>query len=96
MKKLTILLFIFSAFTFNSFSQAENYNLESKNLHKKVRKTIEHYYRYDTASGGFVKTSVNTHRYNNDGNLIESYSLYNSKISRSCLFDLFRILLLER
>ena len=59
------------------------YNLKSKNLHKKVRKTIEHYYKYDKESGGFVKISVNIDRYNDDGNLIETYSLYKSKYSES-------------
>lgn len=83
MKNLAIVLFIFSAFVFKSYGQAENYNLESENLHKKVRKTIEHYYKYDEESGGFVKSSVNIKRFNDDGNLIETYSLYNSKYSES-------------
>lgn len=83
MKNLILVLFIFSAFIFKGYSQAENYNLKSKNLHKKVRKTIEHYYKYDKESGGFVKISVNIDRYNDDGNLIETYSLYKSKYSES-------------
>jgi hypothetical protein len=83
MKNLAIVLFVFSAFIFKGYSPAENFNLESKNLHKKVRKTIEHYYKYDKESGGFVKISVNINRFNDDGNLIETYSLYNSKYSES-------------
>lgn len=83
MKNLILFLFVLSAFIFRGYSQAENFNLASRNLHKKVRKTIEHYYKYDKESGGFVKTSVNINRYNDDGNLIETYSLYNSKYSKS-------------
>lgn len=83
MKKIIILIFVLSAFIFKGYSQAETYNLDSQNLHKKVRKTIQHYYLYDKESGGFVKKSVNIHRYNNDGNLIESYFLYNSKYSEA-------------
>lgn len=64
-------------------AQAEKYNLKSKNLSKKVRKTIEHYYSYDKKSGGFVKRSVSINRYNNDGNLIETFYLYNSAYSKT-------------
>lgn len=42
MKHLLLLLFIFSTYS-TVFSQAEKYNLASKNLHKKVRKTIDYY-----------------------------------------------------
>ena len=66
-----------------AFSQTEKYDLESQNLHKKVRKTIEHYYKYDKESGGFIRSSVNIKRYNDDGNLAETYSLYNSKFTES-------------
>jgi hypothetical protein len=83
MKNSAILIFILTAFVFEGYSQTEKYNLESKNLHRKVRKTIEHYYKYDKESGGFVKGSVNIDRYNNDGNLIETYYLYNSKYSEN-------------
>ena len=83
MKKLSILLFLLAAFQFNSFSQTETYNLESQNLHKNVRKVIDHQYSYDKNSGGFVKKSVSIKSYNNDGNLIETYYLYNSIYSDS-------------
>ncbi|QNM84670.1 hypothetical protein H9W90_10725 [Polaribacter pectinis] len=79
MKKFTLLLFLITAFSFDGFSQAETYNLKSQNLHKNVRKTIDHYYTYDKDSKGFVKKSVNIKRYNDDGNLIETYYLYNSQ-----------------
>ena len=83
MKNLIILLLAFFAIHIDGFSQAEIYNLEAQNLHKNVRKTIEHYYSYDKNSGGFVKKSVNIKRYNDDGNLIETYYLYNSIYSDS-------------
>ena len=79
--KLTLISFFLSLHF--CFSQTEKYDLESQNLHRKVRKTIEHYYKYDKESGGFVKTSVNIKRYNDDENLAETYSLYNSKFSES-------------
>lgn len=79
--KFITLLFFFSVNL--AFSQTEKYDLESQNLHRKVRKTIEHYYKYDKESGGFVRMSVNIKRYNDDGNLAETYSLYNSKYSES-------------
>ncbi|MCL7755049.1 hypothetical protein [Polaribacter sp. Z022] len=83
MKKLTILLFLLTVFQFDGFSQTEIYNLESQNLHKNVQKTIEHYYTYDKNSGGFVKKSVSIKRYNDHGNLAETYYLYNSTYSES-------------
>ena len=83
MKKLATLLLFLSAIHFTGYSQTEKYNLESQNLHKNVRKTIEHYYTYDKNSGGFVKKSVNIKRFNNEGNLIETYYLYNSTYSES-------------
>ncbi|MFK8061044.1 MAG: hypothetical protein AB8B78_13260 [Polaribacter sp.] len=81
MKKLFILFLM--GISLNAFSQTEIYNLASQNLHKNVRKTIEHNYNYDKNSGGFVKKSVNIKRYNDDGFLIESYYLYNSTYSDS-------------
>lgn len=83
MNKLITLTLVFLAFHFDGFSQAENYNLESQNLHKNVRKTIDHYYSYDKNSGGFVKKSVSIKRYNDDGNLVETYYVYNSAYSES-------------
>lgn len=83
MKHISIFIFTFFAFIIKGYGQTENYNLSSRNLHKKVRKTIEHYYKYDKTSGGFVKTSVNINRYNDRGNLIETYSLYNGKYSKN-------------
>lgn len=79
MKKFNLLLFLLITFCFNGFSQAEKYNLASENLHKNVRKTIEHHYIYDENSKGFIKKSVNINNYNNDGNLIENYFLYISE-----------------
>lgn len=79
MKKFITTLFILSIGIFQSFGQAEMYNLTSQNLNKKVRKTIEHYYNYDEESGGFIKTSVNINRYNDFGNLAETYSVYDGK-----------------
>ena len=79
MKNFITSLFILFVAIFSSFGQKELYNLESQKLHKKVRKTIEHYYNYDEESGGFVKTSVNINMYNNDGNLAENYSFYDGK-----------------
>ena len=76
MKNCITLLFILFTGIISLFGQTDLYNLESQKLHKKVRKTIEHYYNYDEESGGFVKTSVNINTYNNDGNLIENYSFY--------------------
>ena len=83
MKNLTTVLIIFLAFIVKSYGQTEMFNLESQNLHKKVRKTIVHYYKYDKDSGGFVKISVNINSYNDDGYLTETYSLYNSKYSEN-------------
>ena len=82
MKKLSI-FFLSILFQIDGFSQTEMYNLESQNLHKNVRKVIQHYYSYDKNSGGFVKKSVDIKRYNDDGNLIETYYWYNSTYSDS-------------
>jgi len=79
MKNCISFLFILFVAISSVFSQTELYNLESQRLHKRVRKTIEHYYNYDEESGGFVKTSVNINTYNNDGNLVENYSFYEGK-----------------
>ena len=79
MKHFINLVFIFCISNLCTFGQTEAYNLASQNLHKKVRKTIEHYYYYDEESGGFVKTSVNINMYNDGGNLIETYSFYDGK-----------------
>ncbi|WP_435414497.1 hypothetical protein [Polaribacter aestuariivivens] len=82
MKKLSILLVaIFIATT--TFSQKNEYNLESKNLHKKVRKTSTNYYAYDNDSGGFVLRSINIERFNDDGNLVETLYQYNGSYSAS-------------
>lgn len=83
MKHFITIITLFVASTLQTYGQAEKYNLESKKLHKKVRKTIENYFKYDKESGGFVKTSVKIDRFNEDGNLVETYSLYNSKYSES-------------
>lgn len=80
MKKLLFFLVTISC-TINTFGQTEVYNLESQNLHKNVRKVIQHYYTYDNNSGGFVKKSVDIKRYNDDGNLVETYYWYNSTYS---------------
>lgn len=81
MKKLTyICIAMFLATTFG-FAQSEAYNVSSRNLNKKVRKTIKHYYTYDKNSGGFVKKAVTINSYNDDGYLTESYYLYNSVYS---------------
>ena len=77
MKRLTLTFIAFLSFTFIVNAQTDVYNLESQHLHKKVRKTIDHYYSYDKNSGGFVKKSVSIKNYNDDGNLTESYYLYN-------------------
>lgn len=78
MKTLTLTFLGLFALSLTGFSQASEYNLESQNLHKKVIKTINHYYVYHEKSGGFVKQSVSINTYNNDGNLAESYYNYNS------------------
>ena len=83
MRQLLILLCITVRFYFNSYGQTEIYNLKSQNLHKNVRKVISHYYGYDSYSGGFVKRSVDIKRYNNQGNLVETYYLYNGTYSES-------------
>ena len=61
-----------------SFLQIVKYNLVYKNLHKKVKNPISHYYTYDKKSGGFVKKPLNIENYDIDGKLIETYSLYDS------------------
>jgi hypothetical protein len=63
------------------FTQSEEYSLSYRNLNKKVRKTIKHYYTYDKSSGGFVKKSVSIDSYNDEGYLAETYYLYNSTYS---------------
>jgi len=83
MKKLIYLNFAFILFAFSGFSQTEDFNLASENLHKKVKKTITHYYSYDKNSGGFVKKSVSIKNYNDDGNLAETFYLYHSIYSES-------------
>lgn len=82
MKRLILTFIAFLSFTFIVNAQTDAYNLESQNLHKKVRKTIDHYYTYDKTSGGFVKKSVSIKNYNNEGNLIETYYLYYGTYSK--------------
>lgn len=81
MKKSLLLTLAFISFSLIGFSQTKDYNLESQNLHKNVRKTIDHYYAYDKNSGGFVKRSVSIKRYNDEGHLIETYYVYNGSYS---------------
>ncbi|APG65517.1 hypothetical protein LPB136_09165 [Tenacibaculum todarodis] len=83
MKQLNLTFLLLLSFSFLTKAQVSNLNLKGKNLHKKVRKVIQHYYSYDKESGGFVKQSVNIDNFNDDGNLIETYSLYNSKYSET-------------
>lgn len=83
MRKLALLFIAIQLIYFQGFSQVENYNLDSENLHKKVRKTIDHFYNYDTKSGGFVKRSVSIKRYNDEGNLVETYYLYNGSYAKA-------------
>lgn len=78
MKQITLILFSLFLFT-NSFSQTDTYNLASQNLHKNVRKTIEHSYYYDKESGGFVKSAVSIKNYDDNERLIETYYVYYSK-----------------
>jgi len=76
------MLTVFSLFLFtNSFSQTNVYNLDSQNLHKNVRKTIEHSYYYDKESGGFVKSAISIKNYDNSKRLKETYYVYYSKYS---------------
>ena len=82
MKQITLILFSLFLFT-NSFSQTDTYNLASQNLHKNVRKTIEHSYYYDKESGGFVKSAVSIKNYDNSERLKETYYVYYSKYSDS-------------
>ena len=81
MKKLIFFFFGILAISNNSYSQAELFNLESQNLHKKVAKTIQHYYTYHDRSGGFVKAGVTINSYNEDGNLTQKFYQYNSTYS---------------
>lgn len=83
MKKLILFLFGITAISFSSYSQTNQYNLKSQNLHKKVAKTIEHGYYYHDKSGGFVKTSVTINTYNDNGNLAQKFYVYNSTYSGS-------------
>lgn len=83
MKRLTLTFIALFSFIFFAKAQTDVYNLESQNLHKKVKKTIDHYYSYDKNSGGFVKKSVSIKNYNDDGNLAETYYLYNGTYSTS-------------
>ncbi|NVK53217.1 MAG: hypothetical protein HWD85_09800 [Flavobacteriaceae bacterium] len=83
MKKLLLLVFGVTALSFSSYAQADQYNLKSQNLHKRVVKTIEHGYTYHEKSGGFVKSSVTINSYNDDGNLTQKYYVYNSTYSGS-------------
>lgn len=69
------------ASTFLGYSQANLYNLESQNLHKKVAKTIDHVYSYNAKSGGFIKSSVTIKSYNEDGLLTDKLYQYNSTYS---------------
>lgn len=80
--KKTVYIFIAMIMTSTlGFTQSKEYSLSSRNLNKKVRKTIQHYYTYDKNSGGFVKKSVSINSYNDDGYLAESYYLYNGSYS---------------
>lgn len=81
MKKLIFLFFGILAISNSNYAQSELFNLESQKLHKKVAKTIEHYYTYHERSGGFVKVSTTINNYNEDGNLTQKYYEYNSTYS---------------
>lgn len=83
MKRLFLFLIAVLLANIASIAQTNTYNLKAQNLHKKVRKTIEHYYTYDKRSGGFVKKSVYINNYDDDGRLVETYSLYNSSFSKN-------------
>ena len=83
MKRIILTSIALISFSFFANAQTDAYNLESQNLHKKVKKTIDHYYSYDKTSGGFVKKSVSIKNYNDDGNLAETYYLYNGTYSTS-------------
>ncbi|GGG91130.1 hypothetical protein GCM10011416_04610 [Polaribacter pacificus] len=78
MKKIILHLTALLLFSFTGFSQADEYNLKTENLHKKVKKTRTHYYMYHGKSKGFVKLSVTENTYNDDGNLIERFYDYTS------------------
>lgn len=81
MKKVIYIFVSTFLISITGFGQSNDYSLSSKNLNKKVRKTIQHYYTYDKNSGGFVKKSVSIDSYNDDGLLSETYYLYNSSYS---------------
>lgn len=81
MKKVFYIFIAMIMTTTLGFSQSDEYNVSSRNLNKKVRKTIQHYFTYDKDSDGFVKKSVSINSYNDDGYLTESYYLYNSSYS---------------
>lgn len=81
MKKAFYIFIAMIMTTTLGFSQSDEYNVSSRNLNKKVRKTIQHYFTYDKDSDGFVKKSVSINSYNDDGYLTESYYLYNSSYS---------------
>ncbi len=81
MKKLIFLFIGVLAISNSNYAQSELFNLESQKLHKKVAKTIEHYYTYHERSGGFVKVSTTINTYNEDGNVTQRFSQYNSTYS---------------
>ena len=81
MKKIIFLFIGVLAISNNNYAQSELFNLESQQLHKKVAKTIEHYYTYHERSGGFVKVSTTINTYNEDGNVTQRFSQYNSTYS---------------
>ena len=83
MKNLSILLFALLIIPTIVFSQTKEFNLESENLHKKVRKTRSNYYMYDDDSGGFILRSISINRYNDDGNLEETFSQYNGSYGKT-------------
>ena len=81
MKNLTFTLVGLFVLSISGFAQADKFDLKSQNLHKKVAKTIEHYYYYHERSGGFIKNAVTINNYNDDGLLTEKYYQYNSTYS---------------
>lgn len=78
MKILVTLLCICGIYTtsINAQTTIDSYSLKGNNLHKNVRKVINHYYTYDYNSGGFVKKGVYIDMYNDNGMLAESLSQY--------------------
>jgi hypothetical protein len=83
MKNLSLLLFTLLIIPTLTFSQKNEFNLETNNLHKKVRKTTTNYFTYDDDSGGFILRSTSIKRYNDDGNLIETLSQYNDSYTKT-------------